>query len=282
MIVSLGSPNARATQSRPHRTQSHPSRECGAVAHGHNLDFSWQQVASLHELSEAAEEFKPHVVLCTDGAPNHGLLDALQLLCSQTPVILVSSLQDKTSAKAVRSRSHALAPGLRIQQDPADLRQGFSAVLESSTAPAVISDAEGWITHANARACQLLGSRDRRLVTVLSSAPDQCPPMPHWLTLPTAASDGARPERCQYRLAYFDSWSLLPTLVHMDDLVGRLTGSKSDARAALAVIAMDREIGLSRAAAGGRNCREHADRESGCHDRVPESMEGTRRAHCAG
>jgi EAL domain-containing protein (putative c-di-GMP-specific phosphodiesterase class I)/PAS domain-containing protein len=207
----------------------------------HNLDFSWQQVASPRELSEAAAEFKPHIVLCTDGAPNHGLLDALRLLCSQTPIILVSSLQDEDSAKAVRSRSHALAPGLRIQQDPADLRQGFSAVLESSAAPAVISDAEGWITHANARACQLLGSRDRRLVTVLSSAPDQCPPMPHWLALSTAASDGARPERCQHRLAYFDSWSLLPTLVHMDDLVGRLTGGKSEARAALAVIAMDRD-----------------------------------------
>jgi EAL domain-containing protein (putative c-di-GMP-specific phosphodiesterase class I)/PAS domain-containing protein len=213
----------------------------------HNLDFSLEQAASLRELSEAAENFKPHIVLCTDGASNHGLLDALRLLCSQTPVILVSSLRDKNSAKPVRSRPQTLARGLRIQQDPADLRQGFSAVLESSAAPAVISDAEGWITHANTGACQLLGSRDRRLVTVLSSAPDQCPPMPHWLALsraePTdgATPDDATPKRCQNRLAYFDSWSLLPTLVHMDDLIGRLTMGKSDARTALAVIAMDRD-----------------------------------------
>jgi EAL domain-containing protein (putative c-di-GMP-specific phosphodiesterase class I)/PAS domain-containing protein len=208
----------------------------------HNLDFSWQQVATPRELSEVAENFKPHIVLCTDGAPNQGLLDALRLLCSQTPVILVSSLHEKNSAKAGRNSSRALAPGVRIQQTTADLRQGFSAVLESSAAPAVISDAEGWITHANTRACQLLGSRDRRVVTVLSSAPDQCPPMPHWLALspPASPSDGATPERCQYRLAYFDSWSLLPTLVHMDDLIDRLTVGENDARAALAVIAMDR------------------------------------------
>jgi EAL domain-containing protein (putative c-di-GMP-specific phosphodiesterase class I) len=204
----------------------------------HNLDFSWRRAASPHELSEVAENFKPHIVLCTDGATtssNHGILDALRLLCSQTPLILVSSLGDENSARTVRSRPQAPAPGLRIQQEPADLRRGFSAVLESSAAPAVISDAEGWITHANAHACQLLGSHDRRLVTVLSSAPDQAPPMPHWLAL-----DGATPERCQYRLAYFDSWSLLPTLVHMDDLIGRLTVGKSDARVALAVIAMER------------------------------------------
>jgi len=210
----------------------------------HNLDFSWRRSASPHELSEVAEEFKPHIVLCTDGAPNssnHRVLDALRLLCSQTPLILVSSLGDENSAKAVRSRQQTPAPGLRIRQDPADLRRGFSAVLESTAAPAVISDAEGWITHANAHACQLLGSRDRRLVTVLSSAPDQAPPMPHWLALSGGAepSDGATPERCQYRLAYFDSWSLLPTLVHMDDLIGGLTVGKSDARAALAVIVTD-------------------------------------------
>src|ERR1700690_160342 len=137
-----------------------------------NLDFSWQRAASPLELSQIADRFKPHIVLCTDDESvnsTHGLLGALRLLCSQTPIILVSSVDEMHSAAARRTRgplkkqcnqSTCVQQPSRISQNAADLRKGFSAVLESSTEPAVISDAEGWITHANLRACELLESCD--------------------------------------------------------------------------------------------------------------------------
>jgi EAL domain-containing protein (putative c-di-GMP-specific phosphodiesterase class I) len=208
------------------------------VLSDHHLDFRWQRAASAHELTQVAEDFKPHIVLCTkDVSANskHGLVDALRLLCSQTPQILVTSVCDERTA-VVRPSVASVSKLGRIVQDPADLRRGFAGVLESSAAAAVISNAEGWITHANTRACRLLESSARSLITVMSAAQDQSPPMPHWLP-------GSTSQHCHHRLAYFDSWSLLPTLVHMDDLIGCLTAPRRDYRAALAVIALDRDSG---------------------------------------
>ena len=226
----------------------------------YDLDFRWQGAASPRELSKITEDFKPHIVLCTDDESvhsNHGLLGALRLLCSQTPIILVSSVCDSTQADARRTAAphlDAKRPTLdqqlsRIPQDAADLQRGFAAVLDSSAEPAVISDAEGWITHANTRACQLLESGERSLVTVLRATHDQSPRIPHWLPVSddagVHATDGiaaAMPSRyCHHRLAYFDSWSLLPILVHVDDLIGCVAVQEPDYRAALAVIAVDRD-----------------------------------------
>jgi EAL domain-containing protein (putative c-di-GMP-specific phosphodiesterase class I)/PAS domain-containing protein len=235
------------------------------------LDFSWQRAASQRELGKVAENFKPHIVLCTDKASTHSshrLLEALRLLCSQTPVILVSSVGEIGSAAAGRTtaplerrrRPAQRACGepitgvksLRVAQRAADLRRGFSSVLESSAEPAVISSAEGWITHANTSACRLLELRERSLVTVLSATQDQCPPMPHWLPVSQdderrsqsgAASGGTTSEQCHHRLSYFDPWSLLPALVHMNDLIGCLTVHNGEHCATLPLIAVDRDGG---------------------------------------
>ena len=232
------------------------------------LEFSWQRVASERELGQAAERFKPHIILVANNAPansNRRPLEALRLLCSQTPVILVSSMGEigaadmgRTAAPLERRRRPALgawghptagAESCGIAQQAADLRKGFSSVLESSVAPAVISNAEGWITHANTSACRVLEVCERSLVTVLSATHDQCPPMPHWLAVSQddlrrsesdAASGGGTMEACRHRLAYLDPWSLLPTLVHMDDLIGRLTVHNGEQRATLPLIAVDR------------------------------------------
>jgi EAL domain-containing protein (putative c-di-GMP-specific phosphodiesterase class I) len=223
----------------------------------HHVDFSWQRAGSPGELSEIAENFKPHIVLCTDGTStnsNHGILEALRLLCSQTPAILVSSVYDSHAAVMRQTAPHPPATAARIGQDAADLRGGTVAVLESSAAPAVISNAQGWITHANTRACRLLASSARTLLTVLGTTQDQCPPMPHWLPaasqdvtpapdMGVAPSGGTVSKPCDRRLAYFDSWSLLPRLVHMEDLIGSLTAPERDYLAALAVIAVDRDSG---------------------------------------
>ena len=76
----------------------HPGEDPGNVARiltEIHLDFGWRRVASPDELIRMAAEFNPHVVLCTDDLVNTSsgaLLGALRLLCSQTPVILVSSM----------------------------------------------------------------------------------------------------------------------------------------------------------------------------------------------
>jgi EAL domain-containing protein (putative c-di-GMP-specific phosphodiesterase class I)/PAS domain-containing protein len=241
----------------------------------YHLDFSWQCVGLPRELSRLAADFNPHIVLCTDDmskSSGQGLLAALRLLCSQTPIILILSVYD---TEPVAAREKALPPtetgtraikgawgcavaetaSLRNVQDVADLRRGFSSVLESSADPAVISDANGWITHANTTACRLLdGSCERSLVTVLGTTQGQFSPMPHWLPVSqdvsqesnqcseigVVASVGTASEHRLHRLAHFDAWSLLPTLVHMDDLIGCVTARKHEYRAALALIAVDR------------------------------------------
>lgn len=225
--------------------QRHADHEIAAqLLRDHHLDFSSRRVASAHELSQVTAEFHPHIVLCSDdmsATSSHGLVETLRLLCSQTPVILLSSICGVEPPAA----SPSAAALLKIQQpqvqDSADLRMAFSAVLESSTEPAVISNADGWISHANTSACRLLdGSCERSLVTVLSATKDQCSPMPHWLAAGSTSGD-TRSERTLHRLAYFDSWSLLPRLVHIDDLIGCLTARQRAYLAAVALIAVDLE-----------------------------------------
>ncbi len=242
-----------------------------------HLDFSWQCVASPQALSRATADFNPHIVLCTDDmarTSRHGLVDALRLLCSQTPVILVSSMYEMewassrqtTESSVLMKKAQQPDPVLDHPtetgasgnaQDPIDLRAAFSAILESSAAPAVITDAKGSVTRANTSACQLLsGSRQRTLATLLGTAHDQCSPMPHWLpvsqdTNPNspylgigdAIPAGGASERSRQQLAYIDDGSLLPTLIHMDDLIGSGTASKRECREALALIAVDRDSG---------------------------------------
>jgi EAL domain-containing protein (putative c-di-GMP-specific phosphodiesterase class I) len=123
-------------------------------------------------------------------------------------------------------------------QNAGDLRQGFSSVLESCAAPAVITNADGWITHANTSTCRLLAAAtDRALISIPREEHDECPPMPHWL-------DGrhcvVESDYSPHRLAYFDSWSLVPTLVHLEDLIGCVTAVGRDTGAALSMIAVDR------------------------------------------
>jgi EAL domain-containing protein (putative c-di-GMP-specific phosphodiesterase class I)/PAS domain-containing protein len=213
----------------------------------HHLEFSWQRAGSPRELNEITENFKPQIVLCSDDISmnsNHGILDVLRLLCSQTPAILVSSVFDTRPAVMRQAAPHRPMSAARIAQDAVDLRSGFAAVLESSGAPAVMSNAQGWITHANTRACGLLASSGRSLLTLLSATRNQCQPMPHWLPAShDVASGGIASQTCLRRLAYFDSWSLLPRLVHLEDLVACLTAPNRDHREALAVIAVDRDSG---------------------------------------
>jgi EAL domain-containing protein (putative c-di-GMP-specific phosphodiesterase class I) len=255
--------------------QRHANHEAAAqLLRDHHLEFSSQYVGSARELSQGTEDFHPHIVLCSDDISansSHGLVETLRLLCSQTPVILLSSICEAEPAPACQSaaallkinrqspekdciRSSGETGSTRYAQNAVDLRKAFSAVLESSAEPAVISNADGWISHANTSACLLLDELcERSLVTVLSATKDQCSPMPHWLAasdpieqhrssdfgVGDSTSGGVNSGRSLHRLAYFDSWSLLPRLVHIDDLIGCLTARQREYSAAVALIAMD-------------------------------------------
>jgi EAL domain-containing protein (putative c-di-GMP-specific phosphodiesterase class I) len=190
----------------------------------YDLDFSWQSVESTLELRRAAADFGPNIVLCTDDVSmtsSHAVLDALRLLCSQAPVILVSSVREP-DASAVRFAS----PPQRAQ-DIAHLRRCFSSLLESSSDPAVMSNADGWITHANVSACcRLDGSCERSLGTLLGAPIGKSLAASH-------RTDVA------HRLAYFDSWTRQPTLIHTHDLIGCVTARTDVGRTALALVTLN-------------------------------------------
>ena len=210
------------------------------------LDFSWQCVESPLELRRIAADFDPNIVLCTDDVSmtsSRAVLDALRLLCAQTPAILVTSVREtdaSTARDAVLIRKTIRQPFVEAPdysvpdaappqgaQDIANLRQCFSLLLESSSDPAVMSNADGWITHANISACRRLdGSCERSLGTLLGAPFDQ------------GLHDSHRTD-VSHRLAYFDAWTRQPTLIHTHDLIGCVTARTDVCRPALALVALN-------------------------------------------
>ena len=240
----------------------------------YDLDFSWQRVASPLELRQVAADFDPNIVLCADDmsvTSNHAVLDALRLLCSQTPVILVSSVHEM-DASAVRSATtrfrktirqsleempdHSVADEAPPQyaRDITHLRRCFSSLLESSADPAVMNNADGWITHANIAACHRLDrSCERSLGTLLDASFDQTLRSSHRTDVPqdsdqrndrnpkpvAGAPHSALSSQGAHRLAYFDTWSHHPTLIHTHDLIGCATTRADVRRTALALVALN-------------------------------------------
>jgi EAL domain-containing protein (putative c-di-GMP-specific phosphodiesterase class I) len=207
----------------------------------YDLDFSWQCVASPLELRQVSADFDPNIVLCSDDismTSSHAVLDSLRLLCSQTPVILVSSVCKvdasavrnaitpfgKTPRQSIEGASVHAAPNIappQYAQDITHLRRCFSSLLESSSDPAVMSNADGWITHANVSACHRLDeSCERSLGTFFA---------PH----------SVLPSHGGHRLAYFDAWTHQPTLIHAHDLIGCVTGRADVDCTALALVALN-------------------------------------------
>jgi EAL domain-containing protein (putative c-di-GMP-specific phosphodiesterase class I)/PAS domain-containing protein len=209
----------------------------------YDLDFTWQSVASPVELGLLSADFDPHIVLCTGdiSMSSDAVLDSLRLLCSQSPVILVSSVckvDDSAAGNAaapfgkIQRRSiesvseHAAPQSGSVQpqyaQDITHLRRCFSSLLDSSSDPAVMSSADGWITRANVSACRRLGeSSERSLGTLLGAPPDAL----------------SSPEG--HHLAYFDAWTHHPTLIHAHDLIGCVTGHADVDCTALALVALN-------------------------------------------
>jgi hypothetical protein len=69
----------------------------------YDLDFSLQCVKSPLELRPGSAKFDPNIMLCTDNVSviaSHAVLDALRMLCSQTPVILLTSVREADASIA--------------------------------------------------------------------------------------------------------------------------------------------------------------------------------------
>jgi EAL domain-containing protein (putative c-di-GMP-specific phosphodiesterase class I)/CheY-like chemotaxis protein len=235
------------------------ARRCvaGHLLIDYDLDFSWQCVASPLELRHVAADFDPSIVLCADDMSTTAtptVLDTLRLLCSQAPIILVTTVcQAETSG--VRNATTLFGSALRQSlkgapvlpgpdaapapdaQDITHLRRCFSSLLESSCGPAVMSNADGWITHANVSACRRLeGTGERSLGTLLDGPADQT--LRDSSPAPVAVAPGsAVPSQGVHRLVYFDAWTHHPTLIHAHDLIGCVTGRADPDCAALALVA---------------------------------------------
>jgi EAL domain-containing protein (putative c-di-GMP-specific phosphodiesterase class I)/PAS domain-containing protein len=230
----------------------------------YDLDFSWRSVASTRELRAVARDFNPTIVLCTDDisiTAGHALLGAMRLLCSRTPVILESSVHDIAASgagdrselflKTVRQSPNHMArdsvAGAAPSQHPRDiahLRWCFSSVLESSSEPIVVSDADGWVSHANSSACRELEEAGERCLGTLLGAPfAQCSRSFNWLD---AARDSDPGPTCStksnagsHHLAYFDHRTGIATPVHMNDLIGCLSSRARARHTALALVALN-------------------------------------------
>jgi EAL domain-containing protein (putative c-di-GMP-specific phosphodiesterase class I)/PAS domain-containing protein len=245
------------------------------LAH-YDLDFIWRCVGSERELRTLASAFAPDVVLCTDDlsmTSNQAVLDAMRLLCSQTPVILISSVREITTLTggdtteifldSIRQPFDGLLNGIAVDatppryvQDIATMRLCFSAILESSLDPVVMSDSDGWITHANTSACRRLGASLGPLGTHFAGIFDQPLPTPHWLDLAHDADPGANPCPIPFaetrfgtaprtrRLAQFDLESGQPAFAHVNDLIASGRAGGPDGRTAFALISV--KLGNSR------------------------------------
>ena len=229
----------------------------------YDLDFSWRSVASTPELRAVARDFDPNIVLCTDDmsiTAGHALLGAMRLLCSRTPVILVSSVRDFSASgagdrtelflKTLGQSSTHMAPASvastapsRYPRDIAHLRSCFSSALESSSEPIAVSDADGWVSHANSSACRELEEAGERSLGTLLGAPfARCSRSLNWLD---AARDSDQGPPCgtgldagSHHLAYFDHRTGIPTPVHMNDLIGCMNSRARARHTALALVAV--------------------------------------------
>jgi EAL domain-containing protein (putative c-di-GMP-specific phosphodiesterase class I)/PAS domain-containing protein len=242
----------------------------------YDLDFIWRCVGSERELRTVASAFDPDVVLCTDDlsmTSNQAMLDAMRLLCSRTPVILISSVREITTPTSgettgifldsIRQSFEGLLNGIAVDaappryvQDIASMRLCFSALLESSADPAVMSDSDGWITHANTSACRRLGASFGPLGTYFAGIFDQPLPAPHWLDLAHDTDQGSNPCPMPFaetrfstaprirRLAYFDVESAQPAFAHVNDLIASCRPGGPDGRTAFALVSV--KLGNSR------------------------------------
>ncbi len=244
----------------------HPRAEGGLARHlisNYDLDFAWSCAASSHKLLKLATDFKPDIVLCSD--ETRGLIEALRLLSSRPPIILVSSLRDAAVPPSGRATDvlldtlRAAAPGTSLgecagertprEEEYGPLRRCFARALEASVNPAVMSDADGWITFANTSACRLLREASGSHVGTLldEQGSDAC--ASHWLDLARDANHGkdqfsgpfgfARPTSAAriHRLALFDASCGWPTPLHLDALIGLINPCTDTNHPALTLLA---------------------------------------------
>lgn len=264
----------------------------------YDLDFAWACAASPQKLLKLATDFKPDIVLCSDDT--RGLIEALRLLSSRPPIILVSSLRDAAAPPSGRATDvlldtlRAAAPETPLgecageraphEEEYGPLRRCFARALEASENPAVMSDADGWITFANTSACRHLGQVSGSHVGTLLDEPGSDACAPHWLDLAREANHGndqfsgpfgfARSTRASavriHRLALFDAGCGRPTPLHLDALIGRInprTGANHSAVTLVATHVGSARISdetccfaLSGAESNGAACEEELQR----------------------
>lgn len=262
-----------------------PRADRGLAKHvlsNYDLDFSWVNAASPQELLAIATDFRPDVVLwgeCSHGQEGHGLLDTLRLLCSRPPVILVSKLDGsqpscdrrvadaflddlrRETPTAIQDGEGADGEGTAVSeaeipssQELDHLRLAFASALESSINPAVMSDADGWITFANSGACRALAEKSGCLMATLLDEPaDFIARAPHWLDVAREANRGddrySEPFAISThrvpgagrarRLVCFDAGTGRPNPIHIDSLLARVGARNSTRHRSLALVARD-------------------------------------------
>ncbi len=213
----------------------HAEQPEGAAVLGHyDPDFGERNARLSRELNAMETKLRPDIVLCA-GEPAvdcmEFALDTLPLLGSRTPIIHLATVDETGTSPAGTGVARAPHPALH---DEAGTRARLSSLLQSSADSCVISDSEGWISDANPSACrQLDRCCERSLGTLLIAPADDSLRCPHSLDAaddsqrridtfpipPAKRSGAASRKRHHHTLAYFDSESGFPSLVHLSDLI---------------------------------------------------------------
>ncbi len=207
------------------------------------LDFRWEIATDVQALFRSACAFGPQVVLCSDDAsPDaaRSLLDSLRTLCNRAPTILISGVAEGHAPESQHLVSQFLK-GMQREgdmpacstplvpsfagQNPEVLRSCFATLLEASTSPIVLCDAEGWITYANVSACRVLAdAQETALGTLLQTT--RVPPRPrHWAHGAHSVDAGEESAygRKAPRLVRFDPITGASVHLHIDAAVAKMT-----------------------------------------------------------
>jgi EAL domain-containing protein (putative c-di-GMP-specific phosphodiesterase class I)/PAS domain-containing protein len=202
----------------------------------HARDLAWHTAASECDLRKIAQDFNPGIVFCADEmlpGCRDGALDLLQLLSLQAAKILIAEVGDGlpswdlTDASSPHTPAHAAVPPAAAAEEHAEPATPWPlplpAILETSWDAVVLSDGAGWITHANSKACEILGETAGK----------------HLGTLLGTGCDFAAKGRRLHRLGFFDAVTGLPSPAHTSELTGRILARTRDEHAALPVAALD-------------------------------------------
>ena len=193
----------------------------------YHVDFECSHCASETELRAVAEGYQPNLVFCADRMPpasRRSAIDLLRMLTAGTADIHVVRVGDVSSDDLDLLEDDGVADELTapaaVQSSSDTWRGTLPSLLDTSWDAVALSDAAGWITHANINTCAILSETSpNSLGTILDARYFQ------------------QPEFRLHRMAFFNADGY-PTPVHLNELVEQVCRRATGGYTALPIAAL--------------------------------------------